>query len=245
MISCSPTRCRATVLGIVALGLVLAQPSGARAQGSGLQMTPDSARYLISKDVGAERWAISFNLADRTVTGNVFKTDGSAPSFIWCRITSETPAADPADNQYVLDCFGADACAAAPCDAAGWTPIASGLTVGGDFLLPDETASTFSGQVQPVFTERCATLGCHSGPMPAEELNLEAGQAWQNIFLKLAHHDDDGHFQIEPFDPSSSHLFLKILGLEEGERMPLGGPPLSDEVTESIRRWILEGAANN
>jgi hypothetical protein len=228
---------------------------------SGLQMTPDSRRYLISKDVGAERWAISFNLADRTVTGNVFKTDGSAPSFIWCRITSETPSADPRRTSYTLDCSGADACGAAPCTSDAWTPIASGLVIGGDFLLPKDTRATFRGAVQPIFTARCATAGCHAGAVPAEGLNLEEGQAYDNTFLVLegagepaagaalvpplrpAHGGE--HFQIEPFDPSSSHLFLKITGQEEGERMPLGGPYLDATQENAIRDWILEGAADN
>ncbi len=212
---------------------------------SGLQMTPDSSRYLISKDVGAERWAISFNLADRTVTGNVFKTDGSPPSFIWCRITSETPATNPADNQYLLDCFGSDACAAAPCPDTAWTQIATGIPIGGDFLLPDQTRSTFRGHVQPIFTQRCAIAACHSGEAPQQGLNLEASQAQRNIFLQPSTQEAE-HFLIEPFDPSVSHLYNKILGLEEeGDRMPIGGPFLSEEQNNLIRDWILEGAADN
>jgi len=227
-----------------ALAATAAANDAAHAQSSGLQLTPDSARYLISKDVGNERWAISFNLDDRTVTGNVFKTDGGEPSFIWCRITSETPAPNPADTQYVLDCFGAVACAAAPCSSDGWSPIASGLQIGGDFLLPDATKSTFRGHVQPIFTARCAIPACHSGAAPQEGLNLEAGQAYDNVFLRLpAHHDE--HFLIDPFDPNSSHLFLKILGLEEGDQMPQGGPPLDEQQTQAIRDWITEGAADN
>ncbi|MBY0277538.1 hypothetical protein K2Z84_19570 [Candidatus Binatia bacterium] len=228
---------------------------------SGLQMTPDSRRYLISKDVGAERWAISFNLNDRTVTGNVFKTDGSAPSFIWCRITSETPNAEPRQTSYTLDCSGADACAAAPCTSDGWKEIASGLVISGDFLLPKETRATFRGAVQPIFTARCALSGCHAGADPQEGLNLEEGQAYDDIFLVLegsgaaaaaaavvpplrpAH--DGEHYEIEPFDPSTSHLFLKIRGEEEGERMPLGGPYLDETQENAIRDWILEGAADN
>ena len=235
---------RRTILVVLAAACGLFATAARAQTGSGIQMTPDSRRYLISKDVGAERWAISFNLADRTVTGNVFKTDGSAPSFIWCRITAETPAPEPRESTYTLDCSGADACAAAPCASEGWTPIASGLTIDGGFFLPDDTRSTFRGTVQPIFTARCATTGCHAGATPADELNLEAGLAYGNVFLRLPAHEDE-HFLIEPFDPSSSHLFLKILGEEEGERMPLGGPPLSDVDTEAIRRWILEGAADN
>jgi len=254
------------VLVLCSTVLVLASAAAAaHAQSeSGLQMTPDSRRYLISKDVGAERWAISFNLNDRTVTGNVFKTDGSAPSFIWCRITSETPNVDPRQTSYTLDCFGADACAAAPCASEAWTPIATGLVIGGDFLLPDATQATFRGAVQPIFTARCATTGCHTGAAPAEGLDLTEGEAYDNIFLVLegsghehtesalrvpvppgkAAHDGE-HFQIEPFDPGASHLFLKILGQEEGERMPLGGPYLEEAQENAIRNWILEGAADN
>ena len=72
-------------------------PSVADAQ-SGIQQTPDSQRYLINKFVPPnEQWAITFNLADQTATGNVFKTDGGDPAFIWCQITSTTPA--PTSNR--------------------------------------------------------------------------------------------------------------------------------------------------
>jgi hypothetical protein len=234
-------------LWIAALAALAAPAADAAAQGnpSGLQMTPDSRRYLVSKDVGPERWAISFDLETRTVTGNVFKTDGSPPSFIWCRITSETPAANPADNAYLLDCFGAGACEAAPCASDAWIPIGSGIPIGGDFLLPEGTRATFAGHVQPIFTQRCATGGCHLGPVPAQGLILSADQAYANIFLKVSTQEEE-HFLVEPFDPGSSHLYGKILGTEEeGVRMPVGGPYLTDEQSNAIRDWILEGAANN
>ena len=228
----------------LALAASAAPASTASAQSaSGLQMTPDSRRYLISKDVGAERWAISFNLDDRTVTGNVFKTDGSAPSFIWCRITSETPAQDPSKNAYLLDCFGADACAAAPCVASAWTPIASGLAIGGDFLLPDGTRSTLSGNVQPVFDASCAVPTCHTGTAPADELSLEAAVAYDNLFLRRPEADEP--YLVEPFAADSSLLFLRVAGGDAGARMPLAGPPLPDVQIAAIRSWILEGAANN
>ena len=231
---------------VLALALMTsaALTSTANAQSaSGLQMTPDSRLYLISKDVGAERWAISFNLDDRTVTGNVFKTDGSAPSFIWCRITSETPAPEPSQSSYVLDCFGADACTAAPCARAAWTQIASGLTIGGDFLLPDGTQSTFRGNVQPIFAASCATPTCHAGASPADELSLEAAVAYGNLFLRRP--EEDEPYLVEPFAPDTSLLFLRVAGEEAGERMPLALPPLPDAQIAAIRSWILEGAADN
>lgn len=231
----------------VAAAVALATALGAaeaRAQGSGIQLTPDSGRYLISKDVGNERWAISFNLDDRTVTGNVFKTDGSPPSFIWCEITDVATAPDPADTQYTLDCFGADACEQAPCSADDWTLIASGLPIGGDFLLPDGTQSTLSGNVQPIFTQSCAiSLSCHL-PGGAAGLDLTEGMA-RAATVRVPAPQKPEKSLVEPFQPEASYLYDKVTGMGVSTQMPLGGPPLPADQMEAIRAWILEGAANN
>jgi len=233
-------------MGRAALAAILATAFAgtAAAQSSGIQQTPDSARYLISKDVGPERWAISYNLNDRTVTGNVFKTDGSAPSFIWCEIVGEAASPNPADNQYTLDCYGADACTTAPCPPTAWTLIAAGLPISGSFLLPNGTKATYSGNVQPIFTQSCATnLACHvaggAGPV-----NLSAGQSYAQIF-EITASQDPTKFYVTPFNAPQSYLFDKIEGTGLGARMPLGAPPLTAEQTDAIRNWILEGGANN
>lgn len=228
----------------LAAALVAGLASAATAQQSGIQQTPDSARYLISKDVGPERWAISFNLGDKTVTGNVFKTDGSAPSFIWCEIVGEATSPVPADTQYTLDCYGANACAAAPCTESQWTLIRSGLQIGGSFLLPDDTKATYSGNVQPIFAQSCATnLACHvaggAGPV-----DLSAPGSYAAIFEVAASQNPSKNY-VTPFNVDGSYLFDKIIGTGVGSRMPLGAAPLSDEQTNAIRNWILEGAAAN
>lgn len=232
----------------LATALVASLATGAAAQGSGLQQTPDSARYLISKDVGAERWAISYNLADnladRTVTGNVFKTDGSAPSFVFCNNLTEAISPNPADIQYTLDCYGADACTAAPCAESQWKLIATGITLPGSFLLPPQTKATYSGNVQPIFTQSCATnLACHveggAGPV-----NLAAPGSYAAIFEIPASQDTSKNY-VTAFQPDVSYLFNKIEGTGLGSRMPLGAPPLSAEQTDAIRAWIVEGAAQN
>ena len=242
-------RARATILTvtIAVCGLAaMARPGRAAAQGSGTQQTPDSRRYLISKDVGSERWAISFNLADRTVTGNVFKTDGSPPSFIWCAITDIATDPDPAATRYTLDCSGADACAAAPCAPSEWTPIASGLVIGGDFLLPDGTKSTLSGNVQPILDRSCAdSLACHQQG-GAGRLDLGDGLSWAATFRVPARQAvDPAIFYVDPFRIDSSYLVNKILGTGFGSQMPLGRPPLAEADVDAIVTWILEGAANN
>ena len=77
-------------LASLALAAAVSIPSAAHAQReSGIQLAPDSNRYFISKDVGSERWAITYNLDDKTVTGNVFPLDGGAPTFLSCQITRE------------------------------------------------------------------------------------------------------------------------------------------------------------
>jgi hypothetical protein len=230
--------CRIAVAALLALSLA----GTAQAQSSGLQMSPDSARYLISKDVGTERWAISYNLNDSTVTGNVFKTDGSPPSFIWCKITSEVANPDPAQNQYTLDCYGADACASAPCDKSAWSLIVSGLQISGSFLLPNNTKSTLSGNIQPLFNQSCATgITCHvaGGAAPVD---LSDG-SWPRIF-QVPSTESPMQFYINPFDDAGSYLFDKVDG-SALPRMPLSGGPLSQDQIDSIRNWILEGAANN
>ena len=231
---------------ILALALVsvVALATTAHAQSSGLQQTPDSARYLISKDVGAERWAISYNLADKTVTGNVFKTDGSAPSFVYCNNIIEAISPNPADIQYTLDCYGADAGAAAPCTGSQWTLIAAGITLPGSFLLPPQTKATYSGNVQPNFTQNCATnLACHvdggAGPV-----NLSSPGSYAAIFGIPASQDPTKNY-VTAFQADVSYLFNKIEGTGLGSRMPLGAAPLSAEQTDAIRNWILEGAAQN
>lgn len=74
----------------------------AGARDSGVQITRDGLRNLISKDVGADRWAITRNPDDGTVTGNVFSADDDQASFLWCEETSGTR------SETTLQCYLAD-----------------------------------------------------------------------------------------------------------------------------------------
>jgi hypothetical protein len=77
-------------------------------RGSGIQITPDESRILINKDVAGERWSITRDLDDQTVTGNVFLADGGA-LFIFCT------QAGLVGDEVELECFGADSCSEASC----------------------------------------------------------------------------------------------------------------------------------
>ncbi|MDG2307651.1 MAG: Kazal-type serine protease inhibitor [Candidatus Binatia bacterium] len=98
---------------------------------SGLQFTPDDARTLISKDVGAERWAITRNLVDGSVTGNVFFPSGGPPVFIYCEETAQN------GTDLDFDCYSSNLCSAAPCPGEQWELLAS-VTLPESFFLPDE-----------------------------------------------------------------------------------------------------------
>ena len=49
--------------------------------------------------------------------------------------------------------------------------------------------------------------------------------------------------RVSPGDPDNSYLVQKIEGTQAiGGQMPLGGPPLSQELMDLVRQWISEGA---
>ena len=108
----------------------IASPSGSAAAAAGVQLTPDAIRRsLVSKDIGGERWAITRNPDDGTVTGNVFRSDGGDPAFVWCQETGRNGS----DVSY--SCSGADRCAFAPCNAEDWVFLAD-VTLPDAFFLP-------------------------------------------------------------------------------------------------------------
>ena len=123
------TRRRATAIAprevarraAVALLLTALASAPAAAQ-SGVQRTPDGKRTLVSKDVGDQRWAISYDPQDGTVTGNVFFPNGGAATFVWCERADDQGGAG--GGEIALSCYGADPCIASPCTAEQWSFIA-------------------------------------------------------------------------------------------------------------------------
>ncbi len=97
---------RRMLAGVVVVSAVAAGPAAARE--SGIQFSPDRTRVFVSKDVGGQRFAITLNTDDGTVTGNVFSPEGGDPKFVFC---TPTP---PDVNRF--SCAVADKCIAAPCD---------------------------------------------------------------------------------------------------------------------------------
>ncbi len=232
------------IVAAAALGLGAASQAHAQRQ-SAIQLTPDSGRYMISKPVGNSRWVITYNLDDKTVTGNVFNTETDDVDFLWCRILTDQVVhqPDPLETSYPLQCFLAAGCTEAPCSASAWTELVGVQPLEGSFLLPPGTKATLAGNVQPVLTEDCGSSTCHGSGAP--RVVLADGETAANTVNQPAGQDSSKSF-VEPFDDAGSYLLDKVLGTASiGSQMPLGGTPLSAEELDAIRTWILEGAANN
>jgi secreted trypsin-like serine protease len=110
---------------------------GADEKPSGLQTTPDGLRNLINKPVGPEQWAITENVEDRTVTGNIFHTDGRDPQFIACDRLGDDGNPDPALRTIRYRCALSSKCATVECPAPNdWVTLPDEVTLPGSFLLP-------------------------------------------------------------------------------------------------------------
>ena len=108
------------------------------------------------------------------------------------------------------------------------------------FEEPIVPEAQFSSIQENVFNRSCAISGCHNG---SESPNLSAGAAYNNIVNVRSSRGID---YIEPGNPNSSYLYLKIIGSNiSGSRMPEGQAPLSAAVTDSIRAWIQKGALDD
>ncbi|MDZ7680260.1 MAG: c-type cytochrome domain-containing protein [Fodinibius sp.] len=99
---------------------------------------------------------------------------------------------------------------------------------------------TFSN-VQPIFNDSCGGSGCHIG----ESTNGVRLDSYENVINSTG--TQYGTDVVVPGEPDNSPLIDKISNdnPEFGERMPEGGPPLSDEDISLIREWIANGAENN
>jgi hypothetical protein len=125
-----------SLFALIVAGLLSGAVGRAYAQAAaGTRTTPDGKRILISKDVGGERWAITVDLVDGTVTGNVFSPNGGAPQFVWCERVGDDGSLDPDAGMIRYACRGSDRCEASPCLASAWVDLGQ-VELPGSFFLP-------------------------------------------------------------------------------------------------------------
>ena len=126
----------------------------------GVAVTRDGAKYLISKDLGGQRWSISVSLPEVrsddgstwvrspkriTVAGNVFPVDGSPPQFVYCETTPESDGSlANSQSMFELACWGTTPCvgqSVLDC-AENWESLGV-VQRQADFFLPDVGVSPF------------------------------------------------------------------------------------------------------
>jgi hypothetical protein len=108
--------------------------------------------------------------------------------------------------------------------------------------------------VQPIFTAKCATTGCHSGAVPAGAHTLEDGKTYDDNVNVKALNPKNG-MRIKPGSVKGSFLARKILGMgiKDGTAvMPSGCPDtppttgcLTPQEIVTILSWIQRGAPND
>jgi hypothetical protein len=126
------------------LAFVVVQLPRPALSGDGATLTPDLGTYLVSKDLGAERWSVSVNLASLdpstvlNVSGTVFRTDGGPVKFVVCQVREDsTGSLEVADSEFRLRCKGRDACPEGSSDCAQrWVLISEDVAVPTSFFLP-------------------------------------------------------------------------------------------------------------
>ena len=89
----------------------------------------------------------------------------------------------------------------------------------------------FTGQIEPIFQAKC--YACHGETQQQGQLRLDS----RGVAMEAGPSGP----RIVPHEAESSSLYLRVAGIGEGNRMPMGGQLAEDEIA-SIREWIEQGA---
>ena len=137
-----------------------------------------------------------------------------------------------------------------------WTAALFVVSACTDFEAPERVAlpdmvvpvPTFSGDIQPIFTARCATSSCHTFATHQAGLNLAPGYAYDQIVDRKARFRPAWKL-IVPSKPDSSFLIETLYSdttrHPEISRMPLGREPLTPNQIQTIVNWVTQGAVRN
>ena len=99
--------------------------------------------------------------------------------------------------------------------------------------------STFSSIQSELFDKSC--ISCHSGSMPAGLLDLSSGVSYSNLLNK--DNADRNMKLVVPNESANSYLLKKITANDNSIMPPSGKLPTS--ITDSVAKWIDNGALNN
>ena len=104
-------------------------------------------------------------------------------------------------------------------------------------------ASSLSSIQSQIFTPKCA--GCHGNAVQQAGLNLSSGSTFSSLVNVKS--NQTTLTLVVRGSPDDSYLLDKLEGRSgiSGDRMPKGGPFLTDAEVKSIRDWIAGGALEN
>lgn len=128
---------------------------------------------------------------------------------------------------------------------AGCGKLETPSSPGGPPGEPIDATATFTRVQNEVFTPTCAQLGCHDTLGRQSELILSSGRAYAQT-VRVASVQMPSLQRVTPNDFGNSYVYRKIIGTGiTGDRMPQGGPALSDAQIKLVRDWIRRGAPND
>jgi hypothetical protein len=170
------------------LAALLSLAATARAQ-SGATLTPNERNFMVNKDIQSQRWTINLNLSSSdpgsitNVTGNIFRADGGAPSFVLCQVRPDSTGSlnDPAST-FRFSCQGTDACetTATQCARDEWRPISDDIQIPSSFFLPPGGLGATASAAAPAARdgEAVASVG--------RRLREVVASAWSTLRVWLA-----------------------------------------------------------
>lgn len=103
-----------------------------------------------------------------------------------------------------------------------------------------ELTATFESIQENVFTPICTA--CHIGAGAPHGLRLDAASSYA-LLVGVPSDEVPGTLRVAPGNPNASYIIQKLSGTASvGQRMPLGGPYLSQATIDVIKQWIANGA---
>ena len=116
---------------------------------------------------------------------------------------------------------------------------------GGGNGEPVDPTATFTRVQNEIFTPTCASLGCHDTLGQQSGQVLAPGLSYTQTVNRPSV-EMPSLMRVLPGDPANSYLYRKITGAGiTGDRMPQGGPFLTDAQIKLVRDWIRRGAPND
>ncbi len=112
---------------------------------------------------------------------------------------------------------------------------------GGTPVDPNATFSRVKAEILPT----CSAVGCHGRIAPQQNLVMTPDTAYAQI-VGVPSVEVPSLQRVKPGDATNSYMYRKITGVGiTGDRMPQGGPFLTDAQIALVRDWIRRGAPND